>query len=487
MQSTKRFLLLLIIPLLSLPSYAQKDQEGYEVSFEVKGFPDSVAYMSYFFGAGQFYRDTAVVGKDGSFVFEDKKDSLEYGMYSVIAGNKKVFDFLVTEQRFSMKTDTSDLVGKMRSSGSKENELFFEYLRYLDDKGAEMKVYREELKKQEEGSKAYETTKAKIDKLDQEVQGFIRQIHKENPGSLTSNFIYALDYPVVPEAPKDENGQIDSNFKFVYFKEHFFDNFDFDDERLLRTSTYHEKLEYYLEKLTVQDADSVIKSVDYILTNIEDNYALFKYTLSYLTSKYERSQVMGMDAVFVHLVNQYFVKKRPDWFSDKSLKKVVEKANAIEPLLIGKKAPNIIVKDTAMKRFLQLYDVDAKYTVVYIWSPECGHCKKSTPKLKKVYDEYKDKGVEVFAVGNEYENEEWKEFIIEHDLNWINGSDGGDFKSNFRTLYDVYSTPQTYLLDENKKILSKKMSIESLEKMLEYYFKREKTEMNKKKAEDQKG
>ena len=92
------------------------------------------------------------------------------------------------------------------------------------------------------------------------------------------------------------------------------------------------------------------------------------------------------------------------------------------------------------------------------------------------YHPYKDKGVEVFAIGNEFENEEWLEFIIKHDLNWINGSDGGDFTSNFRGLYDVHSTPQTYLLDENKKILSKKMSIESLERMLEYYYKIENKE-----------
>jgi thiol-disulfide isomerase/thioredoxin len=143
---------------------------------------------------------------------------------------------------------------------------------------------------------------------------------------------------------------------------------------------------------------------------------------------------------------------------------------------LGKKAPNIIVKDTAMERFIQLYDVEAKFTIVYIWSPDCGHCKKATPKLKEVYDRYKDKGVEVFAVGSEFENEAWKQFIIDFDLNWINGSDGGDFRSNFRTLYDVYSTPQTYLLDENKEILAKKMSVESLENMLEFYLEKAESE-----------
>ena len=66
--------------------------------------------------------------------------------------------------------------------------------------------------------------------------------------------------------------------------------------------------------------------------------------------------------------------------------------------------------------------------------------------------------------------QKWIKFIRKHDLNFINGSDGESYQSNFRTLYDVYSTPQTYLLDKDKKILSKKMSIESLEKILEYFI-----------------
>jgi hypothetical protein len=93
-----------------------------------------------------------------------------------------------------------------------------------------------------------------------------------------------------------------------------------------------------------------------------------------------------------------------------------------------------------------------------------------------LYDKVKDKGVEVFAVGSEYENEEWKEFIIKHELNFLNGSDGETMQSNFRNSYDVFSTPQTYLLDKDKNILSKKMSIESLEQILEYYIEEKENE-----------
>lgn len=472
---SKISLLVLTILLFNFPLSAQ-----YQIKVQVDNFPDTVAYLSYFYGAGQFYRDTAKVDKNGSFAFQ-KEDTLEHGMYSILVKNKKLFDILIDGQKMSFHTDTVETVANMKTKGSKENEIFYSYLKYLDIKNKEVKEIQKEMKDQDREGDVFKANQEKMAAIDKDVKTFIAELHKKHPGSLTSNFIYALTYPTVPEAPKDENGVVDSTFGLRYFRAHFFDNFNFNDERLLRTSTFHEKMEYYTEKLTVQQADSVIKSVDYILGKVEGNPALYKYALSYLTSKYERSQVMGFDAVFVHLAQQYFIKKRPEWFSEKNLKSLVERSNALAPLLIGKKAPNIIVKDTAMQEFLQLYDVKAKYTVVYIWSPDCGHCKKSTPKLKTLYDKYRDRSVEVFAVGNEFENEAWREFIRNYNLDWINGSDGGDFQSNFRSLYDVYSTPQTYLLDENKIILSKKMSVESLENMLEYFFKKDKLEENRKK------
>mgnify|MGYP003641292272 FL=1 len=329
------------------------------------------------------------------------------------------------------------------------------------------------------------TCEARQKELDEEVKAYIKLLHENHSGTLTSNFIKALSVPQVPEPPKNEDGSIDSSFSFRYYKNHFFDDLDFTDQRLLRTSVYHEKIMTYLNKLTYQIPDSIIKSVDVVLKNAIKNDELFKYTLNNLTSKYERSEQMGIDAVFVHLAKNYYMKGMADeWFSKEQLKKLSERANALEPLLIGKKAPNIVVKDTAQKKFLQLYEVESPFTIVYIWSPDCGHCKISTPELKKVYDEYKSKGVEVFGVNNEFENKDWIKFINKHQLDWINGSDGGDYRSNFRTLYDVYSTPQTYVLDKDKKIIAKKIPIESLGNVLDFYIKQ--AEKDKLKAIDEK-
>jgi peroxiredoxin len=467
--------LLLALTILSFSCIQAQDQ--YEIKIKVDGFKDTIANMSYYFGKGQYYKDTAQVNSNGEFVFS-KPQYLDEGMYSVLIGQTKLFDFMVDVQKLSFSTTKDAPITDMKIKGGEENQLFYEYLVFLNEKQIKATEAREKKKNNPKVSKEHKEADELIEKLDAEVKEFLTGFYKKSEGTFTYSFLKALESPEVPEAPLLENGQPDSTFPFTYFRDHFFDNLDFSDDRLVRTSAYHEKITYYIDKLRSQAPDSIIKSCDFILNKVKDSPELYKYTLNTFTSKYERSKMMGMDAVFVHLAKNYFMAGKADWMTDQQMAKLSERAHALDPLLIGKKAPNIIVKDTSQKRELSLYNIKSKYTVVYIWSPTCGHCKVATPELKEMYDRMKDRGVEIFGIGSEYENEEWIEFINKHDLNWINGSDGNGFKSNFRSTYDVYSTPQTYLLDENKIILSKKMNVESLEEILEYFMSQDQKDEN---------
>lgn len=450
-------------------------QDKYEIKVKVDGIKDTVANLAYYYGKSQYYKDTAQVNSKGEMVFS-KVDTLDEGMYSIFIGNSKVFDFLLDDQKLSFETTKDHPINDMKAKGGKENVQFFEYLKFLNIRQKEATEQKKIQKESEKGSKTYEAAQVRIDELDEEVKAFLLDFYERVSGTFTYSFLKALESPEVPEIPLLENGEEDSLFAFRYYKDHFFDNFDFNEDRLVRTAAYHEKIVFYMDRLLSQDPDSLIKGVDFLLKQSKAGTENFKYTLNYLTSKYERSKNMGMDAVFVHLGKNYYIKGMAPWMTEKQLEKLTERVLALDPLLIGKKAPNIIVKDTAQENFISLYEVKAKYTVVYIWSANCGHCKEATPKLKTLYDKMKDKGVEVFGVGSEFDNVDWLTFIRKHDLNFINGSDGGKFRSDFRDSFDVYSTPQTYLLDENKVIISKKMDIDSLEKILEYFIERDEQE-----------
>jgi len=100
------------------------------------------------------------------------------------------------------------------------------------------------------------------------------------------------------------------------------------------------------------------------------------------------------------------------------------------------------------------------------WSASCGHCIKEVPILHEVYQHYKEDGVKCMAVSTDLEREGWVEFIEKHELtDWINAIDV-ERHSNFRFDYHVYSTPVLYLLDEEKKIVAKRISVETLDDIL---------------------
>jgi peroxiredoxin len=369
------------------------------------------------------------------------------------------------EQNFTLEADTTDYIKTMKIKGSEENKIFYEYQSFMASKQKQIEPLREELKK----VKAKDSTKTiqdKITAIDEEVKNYRIDLYKTHPKSFVAKLMKAMQDPEIPEAPILENGKKDSTFAYRYYKAHFWDNIDFSDDRMLRTPIFHPKVKQYMEKLTAQGpdyVDSINASADYLISKAKANQEVFKYIVYWLTYNYESSNIMGMDAVFVHLVEQYYVTKQAFWVDSTQLYKITNRAYTLKPLLIGKKAPMVNMQDSTGK-YIPLYDVKAKYTVMIFWDHGCGHCKKEIPKLVEQYNsKLKAKGVQVYAIETEDKPKEWKQFIKEHKLNWINVCEPDDYKRAVtKKIYDIYSTPVIYLLDENKIIKAKRIDSEQI-------------------------
>jgi peroxiredoxin len=270
----------------------------------------------------------------------------------------------------------------------------------------------------------------------------------------------------VPQAPKLANGRPDSTFAFRYLRAHYWDGFDFSDERLLYSPILYNKMKNFLDNLTYPIPDSINAAADIISEKAKANKEVFKYVVYWITSTYEMSQIMGMDAIFVHMAEKYYMTNQAYWVDSASLAKIAQRAMTLKPILIGKYAPNLTLKDSSLHD-VTLYDVRSKYTVLYFWDYGCSHCKKVTPKLLEWYHKNRSSGVEVFAIGTESNGEEWKKYIKENKLDWINVYDPY-YQTGFKKTYDIYSTPVIYVLDEKKKIIAKRLDVDQLDGFLEH-------------------
>ena len=164
-----------------------------------------------------------------------------------------------------------------------------------------------------------------------------------------------------------------------------------------------------------------------------------------------------MDAAFVYLVENYYMRGKAYWLKPDDLEKYIDRAHKIAPNVIGNIAPELKMPDWD-GQIHSLHGMDAKYTLLIFWSPDCGHCLKEIPKVDSLYKaELKDKGVKIYGVRTEGTVEQWKNVVEEHELfDWVHVYDP-ERKSRFRADYDIYSTPVLYLLDEKKIIQGKRM------------------------------
>ena len=108
---------------------------AYSIEVKVDKFQGKVCYLGYPYGDKQYLADTAEINSDGTFVFEGTKP-LDGGLYFVYSPvpERLYFDIIVAEPVFKLETDTLDLINNMKIVGSKENEVFFDFQRFMREK-----------------------------------------------------------------------------------------------------------------------------------------------------------------------------------------------------------------------------------------------------------------------------------------------------------------------------------------------------------------
>jgi thiol-disulfide isomerase/thioredoxin len=185
---------------------------------------------------------------------------------------------------------------------------------------------------------------------------------------------------------------------------------------------------------------------------------------------------MGMDQAFVYLVENYYMKGKATWVDSAQLEKYIKRAKDIAPNMIGQPAMDLKMLDTSGTKQINLSSVQADYTILIFWSPDCGHCKKEIPQFDSLYKAaLKKYNVKIYAVDADLETDKWKAFIREKNLGegWIHVHDPNR-QSNFRAFYDVYSTPTLYLLDDKKVIRGKRIDHNNVLGLIEWLEKKKK-------------
>lgn len=490
--------------------------QAQKIRFKIENQPDTTVHLVKYFGKNLFYADTAEM-KNGLVSFDGSKQ--QTGVLALYIPNQPLLEFLYNDEKeVYIEASGPNYMANAVAKKSEENKVFLEYVQLIGEKKGESKEIQDKLDKLDKDTDEYKKLKEQQDDIPKAIEARQKEIVANYSHMFVGKLINMSVDIDIPEAPVDAEGNIiDSNFRFNYFRKHYWDNIDLNDDRLVRNQVFDNKLTYYFGKnMQIQHWDSIIYYAFDFIDRLDPKSHMFQYCLSRLTSMFEKNKIMGMNKVFVYLGNRYYCNDGqtytingrdfppvfpPEgestlahWMSDDKLETFCDKVTTHKNLVMGAIPPNIKLKDTTDLNWHDFMSLDNEYTILYFWDPDCGHCKKITPKLQTLYEKkWKDRDIEIFAIGKATGDdfEKWKAFIKKHGLEFINVAvtksmyEAATDKTNnqirlqmllqettleslnYQQHYDIYATPKVWVLNEDKEIIAYSLTVSQLEDMLD--------------------
>lgn len=461
----KPLILTLALLMLTLPSQAKKS--NYHITLKIEGGIDSVMFMGHYHGKGNRVVDTAYLDKKGCFVFESSTRTLPEGLYFFANNKGNYVEFVVYKEKpfFSFETKQGDWTSNMQTKGSKQNEQFFLFHRIQGESYADLDKHESTM--DSASFKVY--VNQKLRSLDS-----IRRDFCDNHPELFLSKMMNATKEIVPPLVNANGDSLTMGQRREYYLEHYFDNIPLDDETIIRTPRkifYERVINYFDNVLKYAPPEQIIQYMDPLIDKSKAAPEIFQFLVLTLTQKYLQSNVMVYDEIYVHLVQKYFASEDNFWSAPSSIEKESLRAAKWERLLVGKEAPELILYDT-LRVPHSLHATPGKWKLLIFWSPSCGHCQHIIPAVYKVFEQYRDEyDLTAFTILSEPDDKnrkEWREFMQKHGMNhpaWIS-LDGGEANVDWHDVYDITSTPQIYLIDENNIIQAKKLGEGTTEDIL---------------------
>jgi thiol-disulfide isomerase/thioredoxin len=450
---------------------------GHNIEITLKPYKNTKVYLGTNYGQNRVLADSAILN-DASVGYFKGKEKLTPGIYFIVSPKYSIlFEFLVDEgQQFKIIADTLSLVD-YKIIGSKDNDIFSSYSKSMNQLGAQRNQLEQAYNSATTTSDSLKYLEA-LKKMDTSFKQERQKIITTAPNSMMRFFLDVLQRPELPAIPII-NGIADSTYPFYYVKNHYWDNVVFNDNRLLRTPFFEAKLDEYFKNYVSREPDSIIEEVQYMLTVAKTGKEIYPFLLFKFTNKYISPEFMGQDKVFLHLFQNFFSKGDTVLLNNDSKKAITERAYSIMANLIGNPAPPLNL-NTMDNKLFSLYNSPATYTFIAFWDPTCGHCKEEMPRVDSFYTKnWKQLGVQVIGVNtNVKELASWKQFITEEhfDAGWmhvyqteaaLNAEVNAGKATTIRQLYDVFKTPTFYLLDKDKKIIAKNLTVDQFHDFLQ--------------------
>ena len=459
-----------------------RDADGHELVFNIKDSKDTLVYLVIHYNDKLILKDSVKPSKKCKFVFKGP-DRYDDGMYSLVSMDKKLYLSFILDnnQHFTYNLDTTMNVDNFSVVNSPENSEMLRFQKKTVQASKDANACSQKIKDFETVGNADSASfyREKLSHINNEMTDFINDLIDRNPDFLFSKMQKSYKAVDIPEFRK-EDGEPDYMKQSAYYRLHYWDNVDLADHRFIYIPSFDPKMkDYFLKLLYHQEADTINKYIDIFLRKTEKDTFMNHYCTDWLSYQFETSKVIGHDAVFYHIAMTNQLAGKCYWLDEDVLDLYRKRTKRLEPILIGKVAPELIIPDTTMTedmaKWHSSYKMGKPYTILWFYDPNCPHCKKDSKRLCEVYDSLQSIGkrnFEVYAIANGSDIDSWKRYVKENNYPWLNvGGNKGNL--DYLEYFNIMSNPAMFIMDnkDHRIILNKRIEMSNIPKFLEEYEK----------------
>jgi len=260
----KKIVLLLLAFSVVYTAFAVED---YEIKVTIKNYEQDKLILAHYLGSNILVDDTASIGEDGTFMFNEEKKLAEGIYLLVMPPNNQYIEIFITEEEknYSLSFDATTLTKDMVFQNAPDNTLFYDYLNFMGQTRPEMEALIKTIQEGQEAKKAVEKEEKALEILKEKLENYKTEIIKKHPGKLTTTILKSnkkIDIPTFEGEEREVRLK-----EYLYRRTHFFDHVRA-DPRFFRTKICNDMIGFYMDNLTVPQPDSIIKSVDELLVKL---------------------------------------------------------------------------------------------------------------------------------------------------------------------------------------------------------------------------